>query len=68
MTMIDKADAPYPYLSINGEFLSKEFLDDVWMELQFKAILWQAGLDKPSFADSFAYKVLTQITMRKPEL
>jgi hypothetical protein len=63
--MTDKANAPYPYLGINGEFFSKEFLESVERELQHKAAtVWSAGLDKPSPCEQFAYRVLKQISMK----
>lgn len=62
-----KAQALYPYLSINGEYLDKQFLDDAWRHLIRKAYVWGAGLEEPSPTDRLAYAVLKQITMRMPE-
>lgn len=65
--MIDKAQAPYPYLGINGEYPSKEFLDDCWRHLHKMAVIWAAGIDKPSPTDRLAYLLLKQITFRQPD-
>lgn len=64
--MTSKANAPYPYLGINGEYLDKDFLDSVWDELQRKSASWLAGIDTPSVCDRFAYTVMKQITTRMP--
>ena len=65
--MTTKAKAPYPYLSINGECFTQEFLDDTWRELISKIPIWEAGIDVPSNTDKLAYIVLKQITMRMPD-
>ncbi len=65
---LTKDQAPYPYASVNGDFYSKETLDEAWRDLHRKAQLWQSGLDAPSAAEKFAYFVLKQITFRQPEL
>jgi len=65
--MNEKAKAPYPYDSINGEFYSKEFLDSVWRDLKQKAIYVQMKMDSFSPAEKLAYVILKQITYREPE-
>lgn len=58
------ANEKYPYLSLNGEFYSREFLDAAWAYLHKQAPLWKAGVSEPTPADKLAYEVLKQITMR----
>lgn len=63
---MNKAQAPYPYTSINGEYLDKGFLDSVWEDLLRKAPLFELGIIEPSPSERLAYMVMTQITMRRP--
>lgn len=60
--MSSKYTSSYPYLSINGEFYDKEFLDKLWSYFHQQALLWKMGLDVPSPSDKFAYHVLNQIS------
>jgi len=53
----------YPYLGINGEYLDKTFLDQVWEYLDRLSFAWDAGISEPSPTDKFAYHVLKQITI-----
>ena len=57
------ANDKYPYMSVNGEFFDKEFLDSVWKYLHDRTPLWSTGLEVPSPSDKFAYQVLKQITV-----
>lgn len=67
MPVLEKARAPYPYMSVNGDFYSKEFLDAAWNELLAKAPIWAAGIETPTKCEKFTYDVLKQITMRRPD-
>lgn len=59
----------YPFLGINGEYFSREFLESVEAHLAKMAPIWAAGLDAPSPCDKFAYHVLKQIRIsNKKEL
>lgn len=57
------ANANYPYMSVNGEFFTREALDAAWAYLEKQAPLWQAGIGEPSPTDKIAYHVLKQITV-----
>jgi hypothetical protein len=61
---MQKQNAPYPYFSINGEFLDKDFLDSVWEHLHKMSRVWQSGLDSPSPTDKLAFIVMKQISAR----
>ncbi|TIW53844.1 MAG: hypothetical protein E5V54_24080 [Mesorhizobium sp.] len=61
--MTTKANAPYPYLGVNGEYFDKAFLESVEADLFKKAPIWASGIEQPSPCDKFAYHVLTQIKM-----
>jgi hypothetical protein len=62
-----KSEAPYPYMSINGAFIEKAFLDDVWEEMYRMAPIWAAGVASPTKSERLAYQVLNMITLRRPE-
>lgn len=51
----------YPYLSVNGEFFNKEFLNSVVHHLHKMAPIWDAGIDTPSPSDKFAYHIIKMI-------
>lgn len=59
--MTDKANCPYPYMGINGEYFSKEFLESVESDIVKKIPIWQANLIDPTPCERFAYHVLKQI-------
>lgn len=63
MSKVKKADSPYPYLGVNGEYFDKEFLESVERDLLTKVPLWVSGLVTPSPSEKFAYHVLKQIKM-----
>ncbi len=56
------ASSKYPYMSVNGEFFDKNFLDSAWEYLRQQAPIWQAGISAPTPADKLAYQVLKQIS------
>jgi hypothetical protein len=62
--MTEKSKAPYPYFSINGEYMDKDFLDSVWDHLITMSKIWDSGIDDPSPADKLAYIVMKQISSR----
>ena len=59
--MSNKANAPYPYFSVNGEYYDKEFLLAVEAELIKKMPIWISGLENPSICEQFAFHILKQI-------
>lgn len=61
--MTSKAESPYPYLGINGDYLDKEFLESVERDIMSKVPLWQSGIIEPSPCEKFAYHVLKMIKM-----
>jgi hypothetical protein len=61
--MTIKVNSPYPYLGINGQYLSRDFLDSVWADLHNKAIICDANISEPSPSEKLAYFVMKQITM-----
>lgn len=61
--MTDKANAPYPYLGINGEYISLEFLKSLENDLVQKLPMVQAGIVEFTPCEKFAYQVLKQIKM-----
>lgn len=65
---MNKREASYPYMAINGEFFSKEFLDNLWIHLHKMAPLWEAGICEPTAADKFSYVILKQVTFRMPNV
>jgi len=56
-------NSTYPYIGVNGEYYSREFLEKVEMELTAKIPIWQAGIEKPTAVEHFAYYTLRQIKM-----
>ena len=53
-----KTKGATPYEAIERQYFPRAFLEGVWRELQSKAAMWQAGIDKPREADKLAYDML----------